>query len=57
MKVWGLMMCWFVTGFFCGSIDTGLNTLIVWLWKENVNSFMQLLHCKFVHVKVFAKFA
>lgn len=45
-QIYGQGVIWFVVGAFTGGMDTGANTLIVWVWKEKVNPFMQLLHCK-----------
>jgi hypothetical protein len=47
IKIWGQGMVWFAIGVFSGAVGTGGNTLIVWTWKDNVNPFMQLLHCKY----------
>ncbi|KAF2070437.1 hypothetical protein CYY_008248 [Polysphondylium violaceum] len=46
-NVWLAGGLFFFEGIFAGLIDCGLNTMIVWVWKEKVNPFMQLLHFSF----------
>jgi len=46
-NVWLVGVLFFFEGIFAGLIDCGLNTMVVWVWKDKVNPFMQLLHFSF----------
>ncbi|EAL64935.1 hypothetical protein DDB_G0284943 [Dictyostelium discoideum AX4] len=46
-NIWLTAFLFMLEGGGAGLIDSSLNTLIVWVWKEKVNPFMQLLHFSF----------
>ncbi|EGC31173.1 hypothetical protein DICPUDRAFT_40304 [Dictyostelium purpureum] len=46
-NIWLTAFIFGICGMGAGFIDSGLNTLIVWVWKDKVNPFMQLLHFSF----------
>ncbi|EGG17392.1 hypothetical protein DFA_08387 [Cavenderia fasciculata] len=46
-NIWLTGIIFFFEGGFAGLIDSGLNTMIVWVWQDKVNPFMQLLHFAF----------
>ncbi|KYR01026.1 hypothetical protein DLAC_02112 [Tieghemostelium lacteum] len=46
-NIWVCGLVFVIEGFAAGFLDSGLNAMIVWVWKESVNPFMQLLHFSF----------
>lgn len=46
-NLWALMTVSALSGIFMSWVEVGVNTMVLWIWKEKVGPYMQLLHFSF----------